>query len=256
MDSGNPFAIGLVIENGRITRLVSEAEEYDLVLSGNVIDLEGRVLLPGLIDSHLHLQKYAETLEKIDCETSTRQKCLERVAERAANTPPGDWVLGHGWNHNNWADGYGNAVELDQIASNHPVYLTGKSLHVSWANNQALALAGINSETKDPATGSFQRDQNGMPTGIIFEDAVKLIEGVIPVPSIEKTARTIFTIQDKLWKMGLTGVHDFDRELCLDALIFPSGAEGFGISSCALRQVPLLFKGAPDCLRDLAQNPF
>ncbi len=220
MDSGNPIAFGLVIEDGRIKRLISEAEGYDPALSGNVLDLEGRVLLPGLIDSHLHLQKYAETLEKIDCETSTRQKCLERVKERAANTPAGDWVLGHGWNHNSWTDGYGNAGELDQIAPDHPVYLTGKSLHVSWANNQALALAGINSETRDSATGSFQRDQNGMPTGIIFENAVKLIEGVIPVPSIEKTARTIFKIQDKLWKMGLTGVHDFDRERCLDALIF------------------------------------
>ncbi len=96
MDSGNPFAIGLIIENGRIIRLISEAEGYDPALSGNILDLEGRVLLPGLIDSHLHLQEYAETLEKIDCETSTRQKCLERVKERAANTPAGDWVLGHG----------------------------------------------------------------------------------------------------------------------------------------------------------------
>ncbi|MFV1949551.1 MAG: amidohydrolase [Anaerolineales bacterium] len=220
MDSGNPFAIGLVIEDGRIIRLISEAEGIDLTLSGNVLDLEGRVLLPGLIDSHLHLQKYAETLEIIDCETSTRQKCLERVKERAANTPPGDWVLGHGWNHNNWADGYGNAGELDQIAPDHAVYLTGKSLHVSWVNNQALALAGINAETRDPATGSFQRDQNGIPTGIIFEGAVKLVERVIPVPSIKKTASTIFKTQKKLWEMGLTGVHDFDRELCLDALIY------------------------------------
>jgi predicted amidohydrolase YtcJ len=218
MDSGNPFAIGLIIEDGRIIRLISEAEGYDPALSGNILDLEGRVLLPGLIDSHLHLQEYAETLEKIDCETSTRQKCLERVKERAANTPAGDWVLGHGWNHNNWADGYGNAGELDQIAPDHPIYLTGKSLHVSWANSQALVLAGINPETRDPAAGSFQRDQNGMLTGIIFENAVKLIEGVIPVPSIKKTASTIFKTQNKLWKMGLTGVHDFDRELCLNAL--------------------------------------
>jgi len=220
MDSGNPFAIGLIIQDGRIIRLISEAEGYDPALSENVLDLEGRVLLPGLIDSHLHLQKYAETLEKIDCETPTRQKCLERVAERAANTPAGEWILGHGWNHNNWADGYGNAGELDQIAPDHPVYLTGKSLHVSWANSQALALGCINPETRDPATGSFQRDQNGNPTGIIFEDAVKLIERIIPVPSITKTAGRIFKIQDKLWKMGLTGVHDFDRELCLDALIY------------------------------------
>lgn len=220
MDSGNPFAIGLIIEDGRIIKLISEAEGHNPALSENVLDLEGQVLLPGLIDSHLHLQKYAETLERIDCETSTRQKCLERVKERAAKTPAGDWVLGHGWNHNNWADGYGNAGELDQIAPDHPVYLTGKSLHVSWANSRALALGCINAEIKDPPTGSFQRDQNGMPTGIIFEGAVKLIEEVIPVPSIKKTARTIIKTQKKLWEMGLTGVHDFDRELCLDALIY------------------------------------
>ena len=229
MEPGNPFAWGLVIENGKILRLLDEEDVNDLLTTGDVLNLGGRVLLPGLIDSHLHLQKITEALEKIDCETSTRQECLERVAKRAAKTPPRNWILGHGWNHNSWSDGYGNVQELDQIAPDHPVYLTGKSLHVSWANSLTLDLAGIKGDTPDPSTGSFQRDQNGNLTGIIFEDAVKLIEKVIPQPTIEQAASAIKKIQETLWKMGLTGVHDFDRELCIDALFHLHGEGKLGL---------------------------
>ncbi len=218
MDAGSAEVSGLVIENGTISHLLSGAEGKEPPARGKFLDLGGRIVLPGLIDSHLHLRKYAETLAKINCETKSKTDCLDRVRERAQITPPGEWILGHGWNHNNWLDGYGTAVELDQVAPDHPVYLTGKSLHVSWANSRALSLAGIDKRTQDPPGGVLQRDADGTPTGILFEEAVKLIEGIIPIPTVEQVASSILKAQDSLWKMGLTGVHDFDRELCIQAL--------------------------------------
>ncbi len=161
MNPGNAFASGLVIEDGLITRLIPASGNNPHINTDQVLDLQGRIILPGLIDSHLHLQKYAENLNLVDCETSTKHECLERVAARSRETPAGNWILGHGWNHNNWEDGYGSALDLDQICSNYPVYLTGKSLHVSWVNSRALELAGISDTTPDPPGGVIQRDASG-----------------------------------------------------------------------------------------------
>ena len=218
MDPDQDSASGMVIQDGKISHLLFGTEGNNPPGAGKSLDLKGRFLMPGLIDSHLHLRNYAESLDKIDCETDTKRECLDRVKKRVADTPPGSWILGHGWNHNNWLNGYGSAAELDQAAPNHPVYLTGKSLHVSWANSKALSLAGIHNGILDPPGGALQRDEKGNPTGILFEDAVKLIEGLIPVPDLEETARIINQAQKSLWRMGLTGVHDFDRELCIFAL--------------------------------------
>ena len=74
------------------------------------------MILPGLTDAHIHLEMYALSLQKVDCETATLQECLQRVAERARQTPPGEWVLGHGWNQNSWPDGFGSAADLDAVA--------------------------------------------------------------------------------------------------------------------------------------------
>ena len=218
MDPRQPEASALVIRGGKIEGVLTGPEAENPEVLGKFLDLDSRVLLPGLIDSHLHLRQYAETLQQIDCETETRQECLQRVAARAAKTPPGEWILGHGWNHNTWAGKYGTAADLDQIAPDNPVYLTGKSLHVSWANTAAITAAGIGEVTINPVGGTIQRDENGEPTGIMFEKAVKLIEDIIPNPSLEKTAKNLLIAQNALWKLGLTGVHDFDRELCIQAL--------------------------------------
>ncbi len=218
MDAGSAEASGLIIEDGRISRTLTGTSGKEPPAQGSFLDLGGRIILPGLIDSHLHLRKYAETLDKINCETQTKIECLDRVRKAAISTAPGEWILGHGWNHNSWQDGYGSAEELDQAAPGHPVYLTGKSLHVSWANTKAMSLAGIDEKTQDPPGGVLQRDVDRNPTGILFEEAVKLIEEIIPVPSVEKVATSILKAQESLWKMGITGVHDFDRELCIQAL--------------------------------------
>lgn len=181
-------------------------------------DMGARVILPGLTDAHLHLMHYALGLQKVDVETPTREQALSRIADRVARVAPGEWILGHGWQHNDWGEVFPTAIELDAIAPANPVYLTSKSLHASWANSLALKMAGIGSGTPDPVNGKILHDPNGLPTGILLETAMQLVEKIIPTPNAGSVADAIEAALPSLWKMGLTGVHDFDYRTAFMAL--------------------------------------
>jgi predicted amidohydrolase YtcJ len=137
---------------------------------------------------------------------------------RAQETPHGQWVLGHGWNQNLWPEGFGTTADLDAVTPDNPVYLTAKSLHAGWANSAALQAAGINQNTPDPTDGQIQRDEHGLPTGILFEGAMSLVSEAVPHPSIIEIATALRQAQENLWRMGITSVHDFDRRDCFAAL--------------------------------------
>lgn len=219
LDPQLPLVTALAIEHGRITAVGDDARalaEGRPAWQKN--DLAGFTVWPGLIDAHLHLERYGFSLQKVDCETKTRAECLRRVAERARQQPAGEWILGHGWNQNAWPEGYGSAADLDQAAPHHPVYLTAKSLHAAWVNSTALNLAGIGPRTADPPDGKIDRDAGGKPTGILFESAMQLVEHALPEPDPSQAAQAIRLAQAQLWQFGITGVHDFDQSRCLAAL--------------------------------------
>ncbi len=182
-----------------------------------VLDLAGRTVLPGLTDTHLHLQAYARHLLQVDCETDGIGACLVRVRQAAARAAPGDWVLGHGWNHNVWGV-FGTAAELDAVTGARPCYLTAKSLHCAWANSAALAAAGIDASTADPTGGRIERRADGGPSGILFETATQLVARCIPQPTGAQLSESLAAALDTLIRFGLTCVHDFDGAACLQAL--------------------------------------
>ncbi len=218
LDNRQPTASAMVINGERILTLGDEAHCLEFAAGAKTEDLGGRIVIPGLTDAHIHLQHYALGLQKIDCEVSTRQECLHRVSQRAKETPSGHWILGHGWNQNLWPEGFGSAVALDTAAPDNPVYLTAKSLHAGWANSAGLKAAGITANSPDPSDGQIQRDANGQPTGILFEGAMHLVSEAVPQPSLEEIAKALQQAQENLWRMGVTGVHDFDRRDCFAAL--------------------------------------
>ena len=214
-----PNASAMAIANGRIFAIGNDDEIRSFKPAADrEEDLAGRTVWPGLTDAHLHLDYYARGLNYIDCETTSRAECIERVALRCQATPTGEWVRGHGWNQNNWIEGFGNAGLLDQISGGHPVYLTAKSLHASWANSQALQLAGIMAGTPDPEGGRIGRDEAGQPNGILFENAMQLVEKTIPELTPAQLLPLLLDAQQHLWSLGLTGVHDFDGVNCFSAL--------------------------------------
>jgi hypothetical protein len=187
------------------------------VAATQCIDLQGRTVLPGLIDAHIHLELYAQSLARLDCETATLAECLERIVLRTGEAPPGTWILGHGWNQNVWGR-YGALHELDAAAPRHPVFLTAKSLHAAWANSQALALANLDANSSDPPGGTLGRDSEGGLNGLLFEAATALVNDRLPKPDAQALAEDLATAQRRLWACGITGVHDFDGAHCLTAL--------------------------------------
>jgi predicted amidohydrolase YtcJ len=209
-DPSQLSASAIVIDRERIIAVGERDDLFEQFPNAKKADMDGRFILPGLTDAHLHLHNYSLSLQKIDCETETKEECLRRVEGRAKKAKPGEWILGHGWNQNVWGD-WPSASELDAIAPNNPVYLTAKSLHAAWANTIALRLANINAQTPDPHNGQIQRDAQGNVTGILLETAMELLGNIIPAPTIEEIANAMEHAQSILWKVGLTGVHDFDR---------------------------------------------
>jgi predicted amidohydrolase YtcJ len=213
-----PYATALAIDHGRVITIGTDDEILSSITNSNIYNAFGRTIIPGLTDAHIHLEDYALSLNKVDCETPTREECLQRIAARVITTPPGDWILGHGWNQNNWPEGYGSASLLDDLTPNNPVYLTHKSLHCAWANSTALRLAGISRATPKPEGGQIGHLPNGEPDGILFESAMSILEAALPEPSFEQVVQAIQSSIPQLWQMGLTSVHDFDRSRCFSAL--------------------------------------
>lgn len=216
LDSHRPLASAIAIDHGEVVAVGGDELVRD-VERAEKQDMCARAILPGLTDAHLHLKTYASSLQTIDCETATLAECLRRVGKKAAQIPAGQWILGHGWNQNAWGR-WPSAADLDQVAPNHPIYLTAKSLHASWANSAAMTRAGISAGTPDPKDGQIQRNAQGSPTGILLETASELISRLIPEPDVRTLADGIDAAQRVLWEFGLTGVHDFDRRDCFMAL--------------------------------------
>lgn len=267
----NPSATAVVIDHGRFIALGPDTEIMDAFSRrSRVINLQGRTVWPGLTDAHVHLRLLAESMAMVDCETSTVQECLSRVKKAADQLPEDAWLRGHGWNQNQWVDGFGTAQLLDTVCEGRPAYLTAKSLHAAWANSSALQLAGIDSLTPDPPGGVIQRDVHGQPTGILFEaGAMELVDAVIPQPSPADTINKINAVLPELWKVGLVGLHDFDDYSCwialqsifqdnttpirirkhipfdhLDAFISAGLRTGYGDDRLSLRGVKLFSDGA------------
>lgn len=217
LEPGQPTASALAIEQGKIAA-VGGAEVLKQFPDAERQDMKGRVILPGLTDAHIHLQLYALNQQKIDCEVPVKEEILARVADTVRVARPGEWILGHGWNQNTWGGAWPTAADLDAVAPVNPVYLTAKSLHAGWANSSALRRAKIRKGSRNPREGVIQRDRRGRPTGIVFEKAMNLVEAVVPKPHPEDLADIFAKTIPSLWQMGLTGVHNFDREVSFRAL--------------------------------------
>jgi predicted amidohydrolase YtcJ len=217
LDRNKPNASAIAIDGGHIVAVGGNEllAEFD---GARLQNMGGRTILPGLVDAHIHLQSYAQSLSAVDCEVESKTEILQRLSKRANQTKKGEWISGHGWNQNTWGGEWPSATDLDAVTPDNPVYLTAKSLHAGWLNSSALKLAGITDSTPDPNNGQIQRDQHGTATGILFEGALKLAEDVISKTDPATLADSLQQVICDLWRMGLTGVHDFDRRSCFQAL--------------------------------------
>ena len=209
----------LAITRDRISAIGSDSEIIQL--AGNntsVINLRERLVIPGMIDAHCHFDHFARQENDIYAGQPSKQQIIQIVANQAKITPQGQWITGHGWDHNRWGEDVPSASDLDIAAPNNPVYLTGHSMHISWANSAALNKAHVDASTPDPPGGMISRNESGDPNGIFYETASDLISAVMPELSVNAVANNMRFAQEKLWKTGLTGLHDYDPRISFSAL--------------------------------------
>lgn len=214
-----PLAERLVIRGSKIIAVGNDRDiSPESFFGAKVTDLGGMTVLPSFTDSHIHMLEYGLSLRRVACETSTKHECIQRVRERVEKTPAGQWVLGHGWDHNIWADGFPDKLDLDSFSPNRPIYLTHKSLHSGWANSAALNAAGISRNSPDPQGGLIGRFADGEPNGLVYEGAMRLVENAIPKPDDIERETALNAAQAKLHRFGISSVHDFDGWSCYETL--------------------------------------
>ena len=196
-----------------------ESLDPNLRRNSRRIDLQGQTVWPGLTDSHLHLASLSYRLAAVDCETDSLAECLHRVQHAAQTLPEDAWIIGFGWNHNAWQPArYGTAQELDAVCGGRPAVLYAKSFHASWVNSAALRLAGLTDASVDPPGGKLLRNADGTLSGILLENAMALVDRVIPPLKDIHLQELLKQAQTHLLSMGITSVHDFDGLDCLEAL--------------------------------------
>ncbi|HZD10231.1 MAG TPA: amidohydrolase, partial [Candidatus Binatia bacterium] len=220
LDEDEPLVSAIALREGKVLATSRDDTLRDMLKpGGEAIDLQNWLVVPGLVDAHVHLSWYAEYLHNVDVRpTASAQEAAELVARRAATVAPGTWIRGHGWSQENWPGrSFPTAAQLDALVPDHPVYLTSQSAHAAWANSLALRKAGITAATADPPGGTIARDESGKPTGVLFETAMSRVSGAIPPPSPEELAERVHAAIARAHRGGLTGIHDFDGALAFRA---------------------------------------
>jgi len=207
-------AEAVAIAGGRVLAIGSREEVMQTRGPATVLyDLEGRPLLPGLIDAHLHILGYALTLDRLAVAGLPSIKAVaEAVAAEAARRPAGEWINGRGWDQDRWVERREPTKEdLDQVSPDHPVYLQRNCNHVAVVNSVALRLAGITRETPDPDGGKIDRDPaTGEPTGLLRENAQLLVSRIIPAASTERQRELLARAMREALSYGITQVHTDD----------------------------------------------
>jgi predicted amidohydrolase YtcJ len=202
----------VAIANGRILAVGSD-EEIAAYKGPNtaVIDLKGRLAVPGLTDSHAHFIQGGFQLLSVDLKDArSEEEFVRRIAEKARTLPPGRWMQGGDWDEEAWpSENLPTRWLIDSVTPRTPVFISRYDGHAVLANSLALQLAGISKETPDPAGGVIVRDpKSGEPTGVLKDEAQDLVAKVIPRPSQTEMEEALRAALKEAARVGLTSIHD------------------------------------------------
>ena len=206
------FAEAVAVRDGLVlaTGLAAEIE----ALAGAAtrrIDLRGRLAMPAFHDAHMHLMSLGRNATKIDARaeaTASIADLLEKIAVRAGDTRPGDWVMATGYDHDRFAEKrHPTRWDLDKASPDHPLWLQRCCGHMGVANSAALRLAGIDRDAPDPSGGIIVR-QNGEPTGLLQERAMEALRKVMPEPRVEDLVEAIEIAGKRCLSYGIGSVMD------------------------------------------------
>ncbi len=212
VDRNDTIAKCVAVKDGKIL-FVGEKKDGENLIGDKtkVIDLKGRSLMPGFIDSHLHMGVLGMNCSAIDCRypyVKSIEDIKEKIKEKAATTPPGMWIRGWGYDHSKLSEGrHPDKFDLDEAAPNHPVMLTRTCAHISTFNSKGLEVADVKKETKEIEGGVIERDQEGCPIGVMKENAHMYMMKVA-MPDKDELLNAFKLANKMLIQEGITSVHD------------------------------------------------
>ena len=211
VDQDHPKAEAVAVHGGRLVAVGSDAEIAKWIgPATKKIDAQGKTVLPGFIDSHVHFSSGGGEISSVHLrDANTPQEFSKRIGAHAKTLPKGEWMLGGTWDHELWG---GTPLPshdwIDAVTPDNPVFVTRYDGHMALANAATLRLAGITRDTKDPPGGTIVRDKDGNPTGLLKDAAMGLVYRVMPPPSEEQLLRMIHAGMDEARRYGVTSIHD------------------------------------------------
>ncbi|MCJ1907417.1 amidohydrolase [Planococcus ruber] len=199
----------VLVSDGKIEKIGTYNELKEL--ADKEMHLDGKIMYPGFVDSHMHMIGHGEKLLRVDLsKIESSEEMKEQLIRSTKDLAPESWFIGEGWNENNFPDRkIFHRLELDEI-SESPMMLKRVCRHAVLANSSALQLAGITKDTPDPEGGVIVRDNDGEPTGYLLDAAQDLVADQIPEVSVEYLTHALKTSVENLLSLGLTGAHTED----------------------------------------------
>jgi predicted amidohydrolase YtcJ len=226
IDADRATAQALAVRNGDIVLVGTDAEARELVgPTTEEIALEGRMLLPGFQDAHIHASTGG--LERIRCDLSGVHEVdayldlVRRYAEANGDAP---WILGGGWALDVFPNGIPTREMLDEAIRDRPVFLSNRDHHGAWVNSKALELAGVTAQTDDPPDGRIERDVHGEPVGTLQEGAMRVVEQIVPKPTLGEQRGAILEAERYLFSLGITG---WQEAILGDYPVIPDCYDGY-----------------------------
>ena len=217
MDKTKPVVQAVAVSGGKITFVGSNNDAKSMIgPQTEVLDLQGKTMTPGFIESHGHIMGQGYSKMRLDlADVKNYDDLMQRVAEAVKRAKPGEWILGRGWHQSKWTPqpspmvrGFQTHEALSKVSPNNPVYLTHASGHAGFANAKAMEIAGVTASTNFTEGGEILKDEHGNPTGIFNERAQGLITRRIPESTPESDRKALeLAIQDCL-ENGITSFDD------------------------------------------------
>lgn len=206
-DGAQPWAQALVID-GETLATVGSDEDARRANAAQVIDAGGRLVVPGFTDAHVHFLSGGFNLASVQLrDARTREDFAARIEAFAATVPAGTWITGGDWDHSLWGGELPTRGWIDSVTPDHPVWVNRLDGHMSLANGVALKLAGITRATRDVPGGAIIRDRKGEPTGVLKDNAMSLVDAVVPAASAEMNDRALAAAMKHVSAQGVTTVH-------------------------------------------------
>jgi len=209
-DAARPWAEAVAVYGENITAVGTTAEIDRLVGPGTkLIDADGGMLVPGFIDAHVHFLDGGSTIASVQLrDARSPEEFARRIGDFAAHLEPGEWITGGVWDHTNWGGELPHRDWIDAVAPDTPVWVTRLDGHMGVANSLALQLAGVDADTADVAGGEIVRDDDGRPTGVLKDYAMRFVFDAMPEPTQRQLDGQLEAAMKYVASNGVTSVHD------------------------------------------------